>query len=164
MVTTMKRRLKLRVCSFLLLTLMVSVPVSAGHVLIYRWIDPTDGDVHFSEYQPEGDDFDIVSLDPQQDPVPDPQVEERFSAMERETSRYLEENRKRLLQQRQLAAEDAEKSLNCSRAESWLNKLQSRPGSRLLIVQDSNTSRRMTEEERQRRIQETEKLISAQCK
>lgn len=47
------------------LLIMVAVPLTAlaEHVVVYRWSDAVDGDVHYSATAPEDQPFDMIAIE-----------------------------------------------------------------------------------------------------
>jgi hypothetical protein len=139
--------------------LILSAP--GVHAQIYKWTD-AGGKVHYSETPPpDGQQFNEVNTGPA------PQSSD-------EAGRQLQDMLKR--QQDSEKQEDAEKNKEkeqaagqakldqyCDQARESLTKLENGPPRRLAVVENGEVSR-MTEDERQAKIEEIEKTISEKCK
>lgn len=143
------------------LLMLMATTASAEHVYIYRWVDPVDGDVHYAEHPPPHEPYDLVATE--SPPPPDAEAEQRHQAIEAQAEQGLIEERRRRDQRRQHAAEAAAERGECERLREWQARLESRPGSRLLVIESERAARRMTEGERQERLAETRERIGAVC-
>jgi len=143
------------------LLLLIAGTASGEHVYIYRWVDPVDGDVHYGERPPAHDAYDLLATE--SPPPPDTAAEQRRQAIEAQAAQGLIEERRRRAQRRQQAAEAAARRDECERLREWQARLESRPGSRLLVIESENTARRMTESERQQRLAAVRERIVAAC-
>ncbi|MEQ8913161.1 MAG: DUF4124 domain-containing protein [Pseudomonadales bacterium] len=133
----------------------------AEHVYIYRWVDPVDGDVHYAEHPPAQADYDLVATEGP--PPPDAEAERRHRDIEAQAEQGLIEQRRRRAEARRRATDAAVRRNECERLREWLSRLESRPGSRLLVIESENSARRMTESERQERLAETRERIGEVC-
>ena len=143
------------------LLMLMATTASAEHVYIYRWVDPADGDVHYAERPPPHDAYDLIATEGP--PPPDAAAEQRRRAIEAQAEQGLIDERRQRAQRRQQAAEAAARRDECERLREWQAKLESRPGSRLLVIESEDAARRMTEGERQERLAETRERIGAVC-
>ena len=144
------------------LLVLAGSSAAAGHVYIYRWVDAVDGDVHYAEHPPGQADYDLVAID--SPPPPDAEAIQRLRDIEAQADQGLIEQRRRRAEARRRRATDAALRRNeCERLKEWLSRLESRPGSRLLVIESENSARRMTESERQERLAETRERIGEVC-
>ncbi|MBA1275258.1 DUF4124 domain-containing protein [Stutzerimonas azotifigens] len=134
------------------LVLALSSGVMAGQV--YKWVD-AQGITHFSAQPPEGGSAEVVSTHvaprrPIEPPAPAPS--QTFAPDQATIDRQVRQ---------QVAAEDAERARYCESMRTNLAQLRNNPRVR---IEDGGEMRRLTEEERQAHIGETEKKIGADCK
>ena len=141
--------------------LLGATSVNAGHVLIYRWVDPADQQVRFSDHAPTNVEAEVVVI--QEPPPADPDAIARLQAIDAQADRMAREQHKRLMAAQRDAAQAAARGLDCSRARNWLAELNRRPGPRLRLIEVDGTARRMTEEERQARIADVASQIGDFC-
>lgn len=153
-----------RVATPLLLGLSLFVETLAAHaapIVVYRWVDPENRRVHYSDSKPPNAVYEVVPVAGA--PPHDPNAERRLQAIESETTRWaLTQMREQELQQRENADAVARKR-DCERARSQLENLSLRPGPRLRLVESDGAARRMTEEERQDRIAAGAQRVDTLC-
>lgn len=138
-----------------------ALSAQAAHVFVYRWVDPENQQVHYSDNIPPDTGYEMVAVE--NPPPRDPDAERRLETIDAETNRWASAQIRELRLQEQDAADAAARGLDCARARSWLEKLNLRPGPRLRLMESDGTARRMTEDERQDRIADVEQSISTLC-
>lgn len=136
-------------------------PAQAAHVFVYRWVDPENQQVHYSDNIPADTRYEMVAVE--HPPPRDPEAERHLEALDAEATRWASVQLRQLQAQQQDAADAAARGLDCARARSWLERLNLRPGPRLRLMQSDGTAHRMTEGERQDRIAEVEQSIGTLC-
>jgi len=149
------------IVSTVVLYFILSTMAVADNVLIYRWLDPVDGDIHYSESAPSDVPYEMVVVEPA--PPPDPDMQKRLDEMEKIVDEGIKSRELRAEKQRQKAVEAAKRKLDCARVKDWLAKLESRPGPKLLIMDKTGQARRMTEEVRQQKLTEAKDQATALC-
>ncbi|MEN8177036.1 MAG: DUF4124 domain-containing protein [Pseudomonadota bacterium] len=131
----------------------------AGHAQTYRWIDE-NGVVSYSQTPPPSQEAETLNLKPQS------QSDSAAANKKLDSLRQKLEDQR---EDRQLAKEEEEKAKqekirrqkNCVSARSNLRKMEGL-GSRLLKTSDGKYTR-LTEEERQKRIQAAKEQIKTDC-
>lgn len=132
---------------------------------VYRWVDE-DGVVNYSQLKPEGVDAELVSdtgerQRPRATPARPP------SQTPPEDEQTLTESQQRMLSELQAAEQQRQAEIarvreaNCQEARDVLQRLTSR--GRIRVVGDDGQERVMPEEERQRRIDEAQRAVAANC-
>ncbi|MEQ9451633.1 MAG: hypothetical protein RJQ07_08615 [Pseudomonadales bacterium] len=147
------------VCFALFVT--CSTAVWADHVLIFRWVDPVDGDVHYSARAPTAQPYDVVSIEHPQ-PV-DTDVVKRLEAINKQAEQSTAAHKRRREAARIAAAEAATRKQDCAQLRDLQLKLESRPGSRFLVMNSDGTARRMTEAEHQSQLEQARQRIVEAC-
>ncbi len=127
---------------------------------MYKWIDD-QGQVHYSQYPPR--DRQVQTIVPP--PPPATPAAEAQKKLE-ETLRGLDETRKAREASEQKATDEAAEAernrRNCAAAQANLERLTT--GGRKKIVGEDGVAYYMTEEERQKRVQEARDQIDKYCK
>lgn len=136
-------------CSVLL---ALSTGATAGQ--IYKWVDG-QGNVHFGSQPPEGQDAAAVNPNVSQ-PKAAPKSPLQPADDADPEQQKLDEKVKE-----EVAKQDKERKEYCQRMRNDLAMLKNNPR---LRVEDGDSARRMTEEERQSRIAENEKKIGEHCR
>lgn len=132
------------------LLLALSGAVTAGQV--YKWVD-AQGVTHFGAQPPQGQaaqSLNTAMAPPKPSPAP---VEAADSGNSEQ--RAIDQKVKA-----QVAEQEAERQRYCTALRTNLAQLQNNPRVR---VEDSGEVRRLSEEERQARISETQKKIADTC-
>lgn len=138
-------------CSVLL---ALSANVNAGQ--IYKWED-AQGNVHFGSQPPEGQDSTQVNPNisqPKISPAPSKTVAD--DGAEDEEQKAIDDKVKK-----DVAKQEAERKKYCESARNNLAQLKNNPR---VLVEENGQVKRLTEEERQSRIAESEKAIETTCK
>jgi type IV secretory pathway VirB10-like protein len=136
-------------CSVLL---ALSTGATAGQ--IYKWVDG-QGNVHFGSQPPEGQDAAAVNPNvsqPKAAPKSPPHPADDADPEQQKLDEKVKE---------EVAKQDKERKEYCQRMRNDLAMLKNNPR---LRVEDGDSARRMTEEERQSRIAENEKKIGEHCR
>ncbi|MEO4045835.1 DUF4124 domain-containing protein [Pseudomonas sp. CAU 1711] len=137
-------------CSVLL---ALSTGATAGQ--IYKWVD-AQGNVHFGSQPPEGQEAAEVNpniTQPKLTPAPKPPTENLGGDSEQEK---LDQKVRQ-----DVAKQEAELKKYCETVRENLAQLKNNPRVR---VEEKGERRRLTEEERQARIAESEKAIADNCR
>ena len=133
----------------------------AQHVLIFKWVDPDDQQVHYGDRAPDNADYEMVAGE-EASPT-DAAAERRLKALADEVDQWLAREHERQVADQRTAAELAARELDCVRAKDQLEKLDTRPGNRLRVTEADGTARRMTEDERQAHIADVTRNIESLC-
>lgn len=132
----------------------------AAPAAMYKWVDD-QGQVHYSQYPPKDREAQAIAPPP---PPATPAAEAQKKL--EETLRSLDETRKAREESAQKAADEAAEAErirgNCEAARANLERLTT--GGRKKIVGEDGVAYYMTEEERQKRIQEARDQIDKYCK
>ena len=147
--------------AWLLTVLAVPLTALADHVVVYRWSDPMDGDVHYSATAPEDQSFDRIAIE--HAPPTDTELQQRLAEMDEQTDRRIDARKQRREAARLDAALAAARQQDCTRLQERQTTLESRPGRRFLIVDAEGTPRRMTEDERQEKLTALRQQIAERC-
>ncbi len=134
---------------------------------VYRWVDE-NGVVNYSQLEPEGVDAELVSSDtgarqrssstPAQAPA---------QTLPADGEQTLTEQQQKMLADLQAAEQERQAEIarvreaNCQEARDVLGRLTSR--GRIRIAGEDGEERAMPEEERQRRIDEAQRAVAANC-
>ncbi|QLL12545.1 DUF4124 domain-containing protein [Pseudomonas chlororaphis] len=131
------------------LLLAMSLPCQAGQ--IYRWVD-AQGVTHFDAQPPQGVASTAITLpkNPKGTPRTPPSDKP-------DTQQQVVDNQDK----QQLARQEAERKRFCTQARGSLAQLQNNPR---LSENTEGGTRRLTEEQRQQRIVETQKAIDNHCR
>ncbi|WP_313027253.1 DUF4124 domain-containing protein [Pseudomonas lopnurensis] len=135
------------------LLLALSSNVMAAQV--YKWVD-AQGVTHFGAQPPQGQQVETVNTPsaparPAAAPQTIPQGETGAEADQRSIDRQVKQ---------QVTEQEAERKRYCETLRTNLAQLQNNPRVR---VEDNGEVRRITEEERQARITETQEKITENC-
>ena len=136
-------------CSVLL---ALSSAATAGQ--IYKWVD-AQGNVHFGSQPPEGQQAATVnpSISQPKAPAPTkPQIEAETG--DKQQAAIYEKVKQ------DVAKQEAERKQFCETVRTNLSQLRNNPR---IHVEEGGEARRLTEEERQARIAESEKAIAENC-
>lgn len=139
------------------LLLLIASPVMAAQV--YKWVD-AQGVTHFGSQPPEGQEAATVNTTvapskpatPSGLPTPDKLPPIGADAEQKAIDEKVK---------KEVAEKEAELKKYCESLRTNLAQLQNNPR---LRVEDNGEQRRLTEEERQSRIQEVEKGIAENCR
>lgn len=120
---------------------------------VYKWVD-AQGVTHFGAQPPQGQQVETVNtVTAPAKPAATPQSVEQDEAEADQSS--IDRKVKQ-----QVAAQEAERKRYCETMRTNLAQLQNNPRVR---VEDNGETRRLTEEERQSRINETRDKIAENC-
>ena len=137
-------------CSVLL---ALSTGATAGQ--IYKWVD-AQGNVHFGSQPPEGQQAAEVNPNITQPKLSSEKKPQAAAPTEDSEQESIDAKVKE-----DVAKQEAERKKYCETVRTNLSQLQNNPRVR---VEEKGEVRRLTEEERQARIAETEKAIAENCK
>lgn len=142
---------------FHLASTMAAVALSAAAADgSYRWMDKQGG-VHFGDQPPAG-----VSAEPVRPPLPPGAGEEQkaLQELEQQRSRQEAEEAEQQKKARQQRLREADRKAACTDSQARRQRLER---SRQLEILPDGSARRLTEEERQARIRETDNRIAETC-
>lgn len=120
---------------------------------VYKWVD-AQGVTHFGAQPPQGQQVETVNTvtaPAKSAAIPQPPAQEEADADQSSIDRKVKQ---------QVAAQEAERKRYCESMRTNLAQLQNNPRVR---VEDNGETRRLTEEERQSRINETRDKIAENC-
>jgi hypothetical protein len=120
---------------------------------VYKWVD-AQGVTHFGAQPPQGQQVETVNTvtaPAKSAATPQPPAQEEADADQSSIDRKVKQ---------QVAAQEAERKRYCESMRTNLAHLQNNPRVR---VEDNGETRRLTEEERQSRINETRDKIAENC-
>ncbi len=120
---------------------------------VYKWVD-AQGVTHFGAQPPQGQQVETVNTvtaPAKSAATPQPPAQEEADADQNSIDRKVKQ---------QVAAQEAERKRYCESMRTNLAQLQNNPRVR---VEDNGETRRLTEEERQSRINETRDKIAENC-
>ncbi|WP_373387341.1 DUF4124 domain-containing protein [Pseudomonas alcaligenes] len=137
-------------CSVLL---ALSTGATAGQ--IYKWVD-AQGNVHFGSQPPEGQQAAEVNPNITQPKLNSEKKPQAAAPAEDSEQESIDAKVKE-----DVAKQEAERKKYCESVRTNLSQLQNNPRVR---IEEKGEVRRLTEEERQARIAETEKAIAENCK
>jgi hypothetical protein len=132
---------------------------------VYRWVDP-DGVVNYTQLKPEGVEAELVTADTGRR-VPAKASPRTAEAESTEGQDRLSENQQRMLADLRAAETERQEQIakvreaNCQQARDVLARLTSR--GRIRVVGDDGVERVMAEEERQQRIDESQRSVALNC-
>jgi len=134
----------------------------AESVFVYRWIDPVNSDVHYSEVAPNNVRYEMISI-AIKSPSVDPEAQRRSAEMERYTDQRIETRTRRREAEKLAVAAASARKVDCTHALDWKARLKSRPGPKMLVIDAEGNARRMTEAERQKRLAAVRQQVSLLC-
>lgn len=134
--------------------------IFAGNTKIYRWVDPVDKSVHFSQTPPADTTYKEVKVGPT--PPPDAGVQKHLKAMEKSVEEGIQSREQAAQKQKQKEEQAAKRKQQCQQLRKRLNLLETRPG-KLLYKDKSGQMTRMTEERRQKNIASFKKQMEELC-
>ena len=137
-------------CSVLL---ALSTGATAGQ--IYKWVDG-QGNVHFGSQPPEGQEAASVNPNISQPKVAPPKPKVAAEAVDKQQEEVDEKVKQ------DVAKQEAERKKYCEAVRGNLAQLRNNP--RVRVEEEGGEIRRLTEEERQSRIAESEKAVAENCK
>ncbi|MFP6862619.1 DUF4124 domain-containing protein [Pseudomonas sp.] len=139
-------------------SLLLAMSATAMASQVYKWVD-AQGVTHFSAQPPQGQDADSINT---ATPPPKPAVAEEkkatptFESIADPEQAAIDEKVKQ-----DVAAREVERKKYCEDVRTNLAQLQNNPRVRVDV---DGELRRLSEEERQSRISETQKSIAENCK
>jgi len=136
------------------LLLALSATAMAGQV--YKWVD-AQGNTHFGSLPPEGQQATPINTHVAQPKPPAATAQPVAKAAEGGEQEAIDNKVKA-----DVAKQEAERQKYCETVRTNLAQLQNNPRLRM-PVEGTDEMRRITEEERQAKIAETEKAIAENC-
>ncbi len=142
-------------CMILTGSLLLALSTTAMASQVYKWVD-TQGITHFGAQPPQGQDATSIntvaappkSPVPAASPAPDSTADTEQKAIDDKVKKDV-------------ATQETERKKYCETVRTNLAQLQNNPRLRGVV---NGETRRLTEEERQGRITESEKAIAENCK
>ncbi|PMY31466.1 DUF4124 domain-containing protein [Pseudomonas sp. GW456-L14] len=131
------------------LLLAMSLPCQAGQ--IYKWVD-AQGVTHFDAQPPQGVASTAITLPKNPQETPRAPLPDKPGAQQQVMDNQAKQ---------QLARQETERRRFCTQARASLTQLQNNPR---LSENTEGGMRRLTEEQRQQRIAETQKAIDNHCR
>lgn len=141
------------------LTFILSLWATATYADTFKWIDE-NGDIHYTQQVPRGISSTIIKAPPP--PTIDPNIAQK--KVDKLIQHQQSENEIRLQANKRTKAKankNANQQQNCSIAQQQLQQFQDNPGRRTLDSQGNATM--PTEQQRQQKIQESQKNITKYC-
>jgi len=141
------------------LTFILSLFATATFAEIYKWVDE-NGQTHYSQQAPKDIDATVIKtpLPPAIDPnAAQQQVDELINQQESEEQLRLEQQNQQKIDAKNIGKQEE----NCKIAQQRLLEYQNNPGRRIIDA-DGNVTR-LTEEERQQKIQESQNNVTKYC-
>lgn len=134
--------------------------IFAENSVIYRWVDPVDKSIHFSQTAPAGIPSETVKVEPP--PPTGSDTQKRLQEMQKSVEEGIKSRELSAEKQRQEAEKAAKRKQECQRLKDRLTSLQTRPG-KILYEDKSGQMQRMTEERRQQNIAKFKEQIKSFC-
>lgn len=149
--------------SFACLLTLLAMPLTAfaNHALVYRWVDPVDGDVHYAAMAPGQQPFEVIAI--KHAPPTDIALQQRLAELDSEIDERIDARKQQREAKRLDAALTAARQQDCATLRDRQVTLESRPGRRFLIMDAQGNARRMTEEERQTNLTIGSQQITERC-
>ena len=141
------------------LALAAALCFTTAQAEMYRWVDG-DGVTHFSQVPPPSGSATRLSK-PAADPIGNSDSVQRINQQWQQLQDRQEQRSEQKEQQQEEEQVQARRAANCRAARNNLGILQG-PANRL-IKRPGEDYKRLTDEERQTRIQEAEKIIERDC-
>lgn len=136
-------------------SLLLALSATAMASQVYKWVD-AQGITHFGAQPPQGQDATAINTIAAQPKLPVPAATPAPASTTDTAQKAIDDKVKK-----DVATQEAERKKYCETVRTNLAQLQNNP--RLRAEVDGET-RRLTEEERQTRITESEKAIAENCK
>jgi len=133
--------------------------ILAENGVIYRWVDPTDKSIHYSQTAPADVTYEKVKVEPT---PAEPDAEKRLQDMQKNLDEGIKSRELSAEKQKQEAAEAAKRKQECKTMRERLTILETSPG-KILHEDKSGQMQRMTEEERQQNLAKFKKQIEELC-
>ena len=127
---------------------------------LYRWVDPVDQSIHYSQTPPAGVTYENVEV--KTAPSTGSDTQQRLQEMQKSVDEGIKSRELSTEKQKQQAAEAAKRKSDCERMRDRLSTLETRPG-KILYEDKSGQMTRMTEEKRQQNIAKFKKQIEELC-
>lgn len=134
--------------------------IFAENTAIYRWVDPVDKSIHYSQTAPIDITYEKINVEPA--PPPGSDTQKRLEEMQKSVDEGIKSREQEAQKQKQQAAEAAKQEQECKRMRERLTLLETRPG-KILHENKSGQMERMTEESRQQNIAKFKKQIDELC-
>lgn len=139
-----------------LLSLLISFSASAE---IFKWVDE-NGQTHYSQSPPESGEAETIDVPPPPPIAPESDNNEVDALIEKQQADEQAE-----LEAQEKAEQEAEReaqlATNCQVATDNLRGYQNNPGRR--VIDEDGNAARLSEEERQQKIQELQDKIDLYC-
>ena len=142
----------------ILMALLVFLTVTVAHAAAYKWLDD-DGRVHFTDRPPLDRSYELVD---QPDRVPS-NSQQRMKILI-ESQKKAQEDRQAMKEER--AKQESEKKTldeRCEKLRKRESVLANRPARKIFTTDDDGTKRRLTEEEKEKRLKKVKEQIEELC-
>ena len=149
----------LRIGFFTVVLCLFPRTMLAENGVIYRWVDPADKSIHYSQTAPAGVTYEKVRVE---STPAEPDAEKRLQEMQKNLDESIKSRELNAEKQKQEAAEAAQRKQECKTMRERLTILETSPG-KILHEDKSGQMQRMTEENRQQNIAKFKKQIEELC-
>lgn len=143
---------------FLSLFLLFANANIYADTIVYKWLDGTGKVIYSQTPPPTGTPFEIVE---KRTPAVVSTGTDASSSANNQADTSEQSQAEKLQQQERLAESEQIKQKNCKQAQTNLSSLTSRGQ---VTIKDGDLYRRLSEEERQQRISDSQEQISEFCK
>ena len=126
----------------------------------YRWVDPVDKSIHYSQTAPAGIPSETIKVEPP--PPTGSDSQKRLEEMQKSVEEGIKSRELDAEKRKQEAKQAAKRKQECEQLRNRLTTLQNRPG-KILYENKSGQMQRMTEERRQENIAKFKKQIEEVC-
>lgn len=134
---------------------------NAATAAMYKWVDE-QGRVQYGQTPPPAGRFEELRPGPPPSQSPEEAEQELKARLQRlDESQKQRDTAKK--QKQEEAAQQAKRDVLCEQARKRLAVLQNNPGPRIGIIVNDQVERRMSEDERQQALVETQKVIDERC-
>ena len=134
---------------------------NAATAAMYKWIDE-QGRVQYSQTPPPAGQFKELKPGPPPSQSPEEAEQELQARVQRLNVLQKERDAEKKAKQEK-AAQQTQRDALCEQAKKRLVVLQNHPGPRIGVLVNGRVERRLSEDERQQDLAETEKAVSDLC-
>lgn len=133
---------------------------NAAAAAMYKWVDE-QGRVHYGQTPPAGQ-FKELKPGPPPSQSPEEAEQELKARVQRLDALQKERDAEKKAKQEK-AAQQTQRDALCEQAKKRLVVLQNHPGPRIGVLVNGRVERRLSEDERQQDLAETEKAVNDLC-
>ncbi|MBL4638062.1 MAG: energy transducer TonB [Gammaproteobacteria bacterium] len=144
-----------QICLFLLLSTMSMM----SYADVYKWVDE-EGQTHYSQQAPIGQATEVLKAPPPPTILP-ADAQQKIDQLINEQNEAKYEQKRYVQQQQQEIKQQEQQQENCKRSQDNLQQFLNNPGRR--FQKSDGTVTRLTEEERQQRINQIKLDINEYC-